>query len=91
MLGLDTQIYSDAYVLGWAHGDMALVKDCAETVLRVAKAILKDLTPAEATRPDDATTLAAGRGRSGTRSGYRGRRRAAAGKRRVAGAAGDQQ
>jgi hypothetical protein len=50
-LGLDTQIYSDAYVLGWADGDMDLVKECAQTVLRVAKAILADLTPADATAP----------------------------------------
>ena len=92
VLGLDTQVYSDAYVLGWANGDLDLIKDCAETVLRVAKAILKDLTPAEATAPEDATTPPAGSRRSGTRSaGGRGRRRAAAGKRRVAGPAGDQQ
>jgi hypothetical protein len=45
-LGLDTQVYSDAYVLGWANGDMDLVKDCAQTILRAAKAILADLTPA---------------------------------------------
>jgi hypothetical protein len=51
-LGLDTQAYSDAYVLGWADGDLELVKACATTVLRVAKAILADLTPAAA---DDAT------------------------------------
>jgi hypothetical protein len=50
-LGLDTQAYSDAYVLGWADGDLELVKACATTVLRVAKAILADLTPAAA---DDA-------------------------------------
>jgi hypothetical protein len=91
VLGLDTQVYSDAYVLGWANGDMDLIKDCAETVLRVAKAILKDLTPAEATAPDDATTPPAGRRRSGTRGGGGGRRRAAAGKRRVAGPAGNKQ
>ena len=48
-LGLDTQIYSDAYVLGWADGDMDVVKECAQTVLRVAKAILADLTPADTT------------------------------------------
>lgn len=45
-LGLDTASYSDAYVMGWADGDMDLVKQCAETVLRVAKRILTDLTPA---------------------------------------------
>lgn len=45
-LSLDTQAYSDAYVLTLADGDMTLVRDCAETVLRVAKQILADLTPA---------------------------------------------
>jgi hypothetical protein len=53
VLGLDTHIYSDAYVLGWANGDMDLVKECAQTILRVAKAILADLTPAEAGRSAD--------------------------------------
>lgn len=52
-LGLDTQLYSDAYVLGWADGDMDLVKDCAQTILRVAKAILADLTPATANPSTD--------------------------------------
>jgi hypothetical protein len=51
-LGLDTAAYSDAYVLGWAAGDMDLVRQCAETVLRVAKAILADLTPGQ-DDPDD--------------------------------------
>jgi len=46
-VGLDSQAYSDAYVLGWANGDMNLVKACAETILRVAKRILADLTPTE--------------------------------------------
>jgi hypothetical protein len=45
-LGLDSATYSDAYVLGWAGGDMSLVEACAKTVLRVAKQILADLTPA---------------------------------------------
>jgi hypothetical protein len=56
-LGLDTATYSDAYVMGWADGDMNLVKQCAETVLRVAKRILADLTPAttEPGRDDTAT------------------------------------
>ncbi|GGL12786.1 ImmA/IrrE family metallo-endopeptidase [Mangrovihabitans endophyticus] len=45
-LGLDTQTYSDAYVLGWAGGDLDLVGQCAQTVLRVARTILGDLTPA---------------------------------------------
>jgi hypothetical protein len=52
-LGLDTQAYSDAYVLGWADGDLDLVKACATTVLNVARTILADLTPAS---PDDAPT-----------------------------------
>jgi hypothetical protein len=47
-LGLDTKAYSDAYVLGWAEGDLDLVKTSAETVLKVAKQILADLTPAVA-------------------------------------------
>jgi len=47
-LGMDTAAYSDAYVMGWADGDMDLVKQCAETVLRVAKQILTDLTPGRA-------------------------------------------
>jgi hypothetical protein len=42
---LDTAPYSDAYVMGWADGDMNLVKQCAQTVLRAAKEILTDLTP----------------------------------------------
>jgi len=50
-LGLDTTAYSDAYVMGWANGDMTLVEQCAHTVLRVAKQILTDLTPAT-TDPD---------------------------------------
>ncbi|GAA0475465.1 hypothetical protein Aca07nite_84330 [Actinoplanes capillaceus] len=54
VLGLDTAAYSDAYVLGWADGDMTLVKQCAETVLRVAKAILTQLSPdADATADPD--------------------------------------
>jgi hypothetical protein len=92
VLGLDTQVYSDAYVLGWANGDMDLVKDCAETVLRVAKAILKDLTPTETIAPEDAMKAPAVRRRSGTGSGAgrgQGRRRAAAGKRGTADPAGD--
>lgn len=44
-LGLDSSAYSDAYVFGWAAGDLDLVKECAEAVLRVAKRILFDLTP----------------------------------------------
>jgi hypothetical protein len=51
-LGLDTAAYSDAYVMGWAGGDMDLVKQCAQTVLRVAKQILTDLTPGSAEDPD---------------------------------------
>jgi hypothetical protein len=34
--------------MDWADGDMDLVKQCAQTVLRVAKQILTDLTPGRA-------------------------------------------
>lgn len=85
-LGLDTQGYSDAYVLGWAKGDMDLIKECAETILTVAKAILKDLTPADPADPDTASTG----GRSGTRKrAGRGRRRTA-GKRQATSSTGGQ-
>ena len=46
-LGLDTATYSDAYVLSWADGDMQLVATFADTVLRIAKSILADLTPVD--------------------------------------------
>jgi hypothetical protein len=93
-LGLDTQVYSDAYVLGWANGDIDLVEERAETVLKVAKAILKDMTPAEASAPDETgaedsiTSRTAGRRRR-TRGGGPGRRRTA-GKRRATNSAGGQ-
>ena len=57
-LGLDTAAYSDAYVMGWADGDMDLVKQCAETVLRVAKQILTELTPSRADTDPDTDDLA---------------------------------
>ncbi|WP_328469099.1 hypothetical protein OHA21_00880 [Actinoplanes sp. NBC_00393] len=47
-LDLDTKDYSDAYVLGWADGDLDLIRDCADIVLRVARQILTDLDPAAA-------------------------------------------
>jgi hypothetical protein len=53
-LGLDSAPYSDAYVMGWADGDMDLVQQCAETVLRAAKQILTDLTPDRADADTDA-------------------------------------
>ncbi|WP_328468819.1 ArdC family protein [Actinoplanes sp. NBC_00393] len=60
-LDLDTAAYSDAYVLGWADGDMDLVAQCAGTVLRVAKGILADLTPAgSTTEADDVADVAGG-------------------------------
>jgi hypothetical protein len=60
-LGLDTAAYSEAYVLGWADGDMDLVKQCAQTVLRVAKTILAGLTPGSADADaDDLAEPAAG-------------------------------
>jgi hypothetical protein len=46
VLGLDTQAYSDAYVLGWADGDLELVQACAEKVIKVSRSILDDLSPA---------------------------------------------
>ncbi|WP_204007454.1 ArdC family protein, partial [Virgisporangium aurantiacum] len=52
-LGLDSAPYSDAYVMGWADGDMDLVAQCAQTVLRVAKQILTDLTPERADADTD--------------------------------------
>lgn len=55
-LGVDTAAYSDAYVMGWADGDMDLVRRCADTVLRVARQILIDLTPATADIVDDGGT-----------------------------------
>jgi hypothetical protein len=51
-LGLDTAAYSDAYVMGWADGDLDLVKQCAQTVLRVAKTILARLAPVSADADD---------------------------------------
>jgi len=56
-LGLDTAAYSDAYVMGWSDGDIDLVKQCAQTVLRVAKQILTDLTPAQTDSDQDADDL----------------------------------
>jgi hypothetical protein len=50
-LGLDSRRYSDAYVLAWANGDLGLIKAAMETVTHVARSILSDLTPADAT-PD---------------------------------------
>jgi hypothetical protein len=47
-LGLDSSRYSDAYVLSWAKGDLDLIKEAMETVTRVAKSILSDLTPVDA-------------------------------------------
>jgi hypothetical protein len=53
---------TDAYVLGWAEGDMGLIKECAQTILRVSKAILADLTPtpdtADTAEPTDGDTVA---------------------------------
>jgi hypothetical protein len=55
-LGMDSAAYSDAYVFGWADGDLDLVRDCAATVLRVAKQIPTDLTlPGDTTNAADPT------------------------------------
>jgi hypothetical protein len=48
-LGLDTRTYSDAYVLSWAEGDLALIQACGETVIKIARSILDDLTAADDT------------------------------------------
>ncbi|MEV0903089.1 ArdC-like ssDNA-binding domain-containing protein [Actinoplanes sp. NPDC049802] len=58
-LGLDTAAYSDAYVLGWADGDLTLVAACATTVLAVAKRILTELAP-QAPETTDGSALLAG-------------------------------
>jgi len=44
--------------MGWADGDMDLVKQCAQTVLRVANRILTDLTPGQTDSDSDADDLA---------------------------------
>ena len=49
--------------MGWADGDMELVQQCAQTVLRVAKQILTDLTPVRADTDTDPGADADGRGR----------------------------
>ncbi|MFI5916486.1 ArdC family protein [Dactylosporangium sp. NPDC051541] len=45
-MGLDSAEFSDAYVFDWAGGDLDLVRSCADAVLRIARQILADLTPA---------------------------------------------
>ncbi|WP_173079974.1 hypothetical protein [Phytohabitans rumicis] len=50
-VGLDSAAYSDAYVFGWADGNLDLIKQSAETVLRVARHILTDLTPPDELDP----------------------------------------
>lgn len=46
-LGLDTTAYTDNYVLGWAGGDMEIIKATASRVMSVAKKILAELDPGE--------------------------------------------
>lgn len=43
--GLDSEPYTDAYVMGWADGDMDTVRAAATTVLRVARDIVDELAP----------------------------------------------
>ena len=43
--GLDSEPYTDAYVMGWADGDMDVVRAAATTVLRVARDIVDELAP----------------------------------------------
>jgi hypothetical protein len=89
-IGLDVEVYSDAYVLGWANGDMDLIRECAAIVLRVTMSILKDLTPADAIELGraDAVATAPARGRRETRARAGSRPRRPAGKREAASAAG---
>jgi hypothetical protein len=56
-LGLDTQIYRDAYLLGWANGVRDLVKQCAQSILRVAQATVADPTSAGVTALADVTNI----------------------------------
>jgi len=77
VLGLDTQVYSDAYILGWAGGNLDLVQECAEKVIRVAKAVLADLTPRDPDTDRDPAPAGTSRKRR-TDSSRTSRRRAAA-------------
>ena len=43
--GLDSEPYTDAYVMGWADGDIDIVRAAAATVLRVARDIVDELAP----------------------------------------------
>ncbi|MBP2371668.1 hypothetical protein [Pseudonocardia parietis] len=43
--GLDSEPYTDAYVMGWADGDIDVVRAAATTVLRVARDIVDELAP----------------------------------------------
>ena len=43
--GLDSEPYTDAYVMGWADGDIDVVRAAAATVLRVARDIVDELAP----------------------------------------------
>jgi hypothetical protein len=44
-LELDSSGYSDAYVLGWAEGDMKIVRATATKVVKIAQQILQALDP----------------------------------------------
>ncbi|MFP5070950.1 hypothetical protein ACLFMI_14970 [Pseudonocardia nantongensis] len=43
--GLDSEPYTDAYVMGWADGDIDVVRAAATTVLHVARDIVDELAP----------------------------------------------
>ncbi|MBC3189473.1 hypothetical protein H7X46_00110 [Pseudonocardia sp. C8] len=43
--GLDSEPYTDAYVMGWADGDTDVVRAAATTVLQVARDIVDQLAP----------------------------------------------
>lgn len=52
-LGLDTTAYSAPYVNSWSQGDGKVIAAAAETVVKVAQSILRDLEPAEAEEVTD--------------------------------------
>ncbi|MEV1294899.1 ArdC-like ssDNA-binding domain-containing protein [Pseudonocardia sp. NPDC049635] len=43
--GLDSEPYTDAYVMGWADGDLEVVRAAAATVVAVAREIVDELAP----------------------------------------------
>ncbi len=56
--GLDAGGYTFAYVAGWAAGDLAKVREAAETVTMAARTILGHCSNDTTTAPDDLTDTA---------------------------------